>query len=131
MLGLGEKIDGTQGEGLESGVAALFRMSAEENDRQRSALHDQAKRFHPVHARHFQIKSHDIRLKFLNFFQSERAVHGGANNFDGRFARKDSGNQFPHKGGIIDNENAYAFVPTTPPTATKPNRPKSSPPTFT
>src|SRR5216684_1417384 len=81
---LGEKINSAEREGLKGGVTALFRMSAEKNDGQRSAAHDEA--------------------------QSFSAIHGGADNFDGRFARENRGDQFPHKSGIINDENTNAFT---------------------
>src|SRR5882724_7158886 len=115
VLGLGEKIDGAQRESLERGVATLFRMSAEENDRERSAPHDEAQRFHAIHAGHVQVQGDHIRLQLFNFFQRKCAVHSGANNFYRRFARQDRGDQFPHESGIIDDENsdtvAHAIAP--------------------
>src|SRR5216683_549557 len=107
---LGEEIDGAKRQGFERGVTALFRMGAKENHRQGSAPHNKTQRLHAVHARHVEIKRHDIRLQLFNFFQSECAVHGGANNFDGRFARENRGDQFPHKSGIINNEDSDAFT---------------------
>src|SRR6267142_831312 len=85
---LGDKIDGAEREGFESGVTAFFRMRAEQNDRHGRASHDQAQRFHSVHARHFQIEGHDIRLKLFNFFQSKCAVHRVSEVFVGRIARE-------------------------------------------
>src|SRR6184192_2205662 len=91
-------------------------MRAKENDRQRSAPHDEAQRFHTVHAGHFQIERDHIRLELFNLFQCEGAVHGRANHFDGRIACKNCGDQFPHESGIIDNENsdtiAHAIAPS-------------------
>src|SRR5260370_27156281 len=85
-------------------------MSAEKNDRQGSAPHDETQRLHAIHARHLQIERHDIGLQLFNFFQCKSAVHGGADNFDGRFAREDGGGQFPHESGIIDDENSDALA---------------------
>src|SRR6267143_311595 len=111
-----EKIDGAHGEGFEGSVTALFRMSAEKDDRQRGAPHDEAQRLHAVHARHLEVEGHDIGLELFNFFQCKSAVHGGADNFDGRFARKNRRDQFPHEGGIVDDENpdalAHAIAPS-------------------
>src|SRR6266852_3053413 len=91
-------------------------MSAKENDRQGGVAHDEAQRLHAVHAGHLQIKGYDIRAQLGNFFQRECSVHGGANNLDGRIARKDRGNQFPHESGIIDDEDsdelAHAIAPS-------------------
>src|SRR5713226_5654198 len=105
-----QKIYRAEGESFERGVATLFRMSAEENDRQGSAPHDEAKGLDAVHARHLEIEGHDIGLELCNFFQSECAVHGGTDNFDRRVARQDRGNQFPHESGIIDDEDSDAFA---------------------
>src|SRR5271169_2849773 len=109
------EVDGAEREGFESGVAALFRMGAKENDRHRSATHDQAESFHAVHPGHFEIESDDVGMQLFNFFQGESAVHGRANDFDGGVASKDRGNEFPHEGGIVDDENsdagAHAIAP--------------------
>src|SRR5258708_30418674 len=90
-------------------------MSAEENDRERSAPHDEAQRFNAIHAGHVQVQGDHIGLQLFNFFQRKCAVHSGANNFNGRFARQNRGNQFPHESGIIDDENsdtvAHAIAP--------------------
>src|SRR5580693_493893 len=116
VLGLLHKIDGAEREGFESGIPALFRMGAEKNDRHRSAAHDQTERFHAVHARHFEVEGDDIGMQLFDFFQSESAVHGGADDFDGRVAGKDRRNEFPHEGGIVDDENsdagAHAMAPS-------------------
>src|SRR5256885_12277080 len=66
--------------------------------------------FHAIHPRHLQIKGHHIGLQLFNFFQCESAIHGGADNFDGRIAREDRGDQFPHESGVIDDENADTFA---------------------
>src|SRR6266849_1427119 len=73
-------------------------MGAEENDRQGGVAHNEAQRLHAVHTRHLQIKGHDIGLQLGNFSQRECAVHGGANNLDGRFARQ-------NRGDIQDEDN--------------------------
>src|SRR5882724_13440548 len=91
-------------------------MRAKQNDRQWSAPHDQAKRFHTVHARHFQIERHDIRLKLFNFFQSKCAVHRGSHDFNRGIARENRGNQFPHQRGIVDDQDSntlcHAMAPS-------------------
>src|SRR5882762_2495670 len=110
ILGLGEKIDGAERETFQSGVATLLRMSAEENDRQGSAPHDETQGLHTVHPGHLQIERDDIRLQLFNFLQSEGAVHGRADNFDRRFAREDRGDQLAHEGGVIDDENSDALA---------------------
>src|SRR6266702_73223 len=71
IFGLGKKIDGAQGEGLERGVTALFRMRAEKNDRQGRPAHDEAKRLDSVHARHFEIERNDVVPQLLNLFHRE------------------------------------------------------------
>src|SRR6266478_3696813 len=105
-----KEIDGAEREGFQGSVTTLFRMSAEENDRQGSAPHDEAQGLDAVHARHLEIEGHDIGLELFNFFQRECAVHGGTDNFDRRIARQDRGNQFPHESGIIDDEDSDAFA---------------------
>src|SRR5712664_2024523 len=70
------------------------------------SLHDALPIFH---ARHFQIERHDIRLKLFNFFQSKCAVHRGSDDFDGRIARENRGNQFPHQRGIVNDEDSNTF----------------------
>src|ERR1700730_11605042 len=90
-------------------------MGAEEYDGPGSTAHDQTESFHAVHAGHFQIESHDIGMQLFDFLQSERAVHRRADNFDGRVAGEDRGNELPHEGGIVDDENpdagAHAVAP--------------------
>src|SRR5260370_6420487 len=71
---------------------------------------EEGKGLHAIHARHVEIERHDIRLQLFNFFQSECAVHGCADNFDGRFARENRGDQFPHKSGIINDKDSDAFT---------------------
>ena len=83
-------------------------MGAEKNYGHGSAAHDEAKSFHAVHAGHFEIESDDVRMQLFDFFQGECAVHGRADDFDGRVACQDSRNELPHQGGIIDNENSDA-----------------------
>src|SRR6267142_160891 len=105
----GDKIDGPKREGFESGVTAFFRMSTEQNYRQRRASHDHAQRFHSVHARHFQIERHDIRLKLLDFFQSKCAVHRGSDDFNRGIAGENCRNQFPHERGIVNDQDSNTF----------------------
>src|SRR6266852_2181179 len=105
----GNKIDSAEREGFERGVPAFFRMRAEQDHGERRATHDQAQRFHSVHARHFQIERHDIRLELLNFFQSKCAVHRGANDFDRGIARENRGDQFPHQRGIVHDQDSNTF----------------------
>src|SRR6266852_77401 len=85
-------------------------MRTEKNDRNRRALHDQAERLHTIHAGHFEVESNDVGAQFFNFLQRECAIHSRSDNFDGRIARKDRGNQFPHQSGIVNDENADAFA---------------------
>src|SRR6266481_5728457 len=110
IFGLGEKIDGAVRESFQRGVTAFFRMSAEENDRQRGAPHDEAQGLHAIHPRHLQIECHDIRLQLFNLLQREGAVHGRAYHFDGRFAREDRGDKLPHESGVIHDENSDALA---------------------
>src|SRR3984957_2609970 len=90
-------------------------MGAEEYDRHGSTAHDQTEKFHAGHAGHFEIKSHDIGMQLFDFLQSERAVHGRADNFDGRVAGENRRNEFPHESGVVDDENsdagAHAMAP--------------------
>src|SRR5271154_4297369 len=91
-------------------------MRAEKNDGHGRALHDQAQRFHAIHARHFQVEGDDVGMQLFNFLQSESSIHGCADHFDVRVAREDRGDQFPHQGGIIHDENfdaggAHAMAP--------------------
>src|SRR5580700_2074575 len=90
-------------------------MGAEEYDWHGSTAHDQTESFHAVHAGHFEIERDDIGMQLFDFLQSERAVHGRAHNFYGNVAGEDRGNEFPHKGGIVDDENsdagAHAIAP--------------------
>src|SRR6266481_5441041 len=113
---LGDKIDSAEREGFKRGVPAFFRMSTEQDHGERRAAHDQAQRFHSVHARHFQIERHDIRLKLFYFFQSKCAVHRGSDDFDRGIARENRGNQFPHQRGIVDDEDSntlhHAMAPS-------------------
>src|ERR1700676_182771 len=108
--GLGDEVDGAESESLERGVGAFFRMSAEENDGQRSAAHDEAESFHAVHAGHLEIEGDDVGLELFDFFESESAVHGGADDLDGGVAGEDGGNEFAHQRGIIDNQDTDAFA---------------------
>src|SRR5579863_4382225 len=85
-------------------------MSAEHDHRKRSVAHDQAQRFHAVHARHFEIESDHVGIELGDFLQSEGAVHGGADDFNERVALNDFGNEFPHEGGIIHDEDSNAFA---------------------
>src|SRR5215467_1764172 len=105
-----EKIDRAQCESLQRGIAALFRMRAEENDGQRRPFHDQPQHLHPVHAWHFKIEGDDIRLKLFDFLKSEGAVHRRTNDFNRRVPRKNRRDQLPHESGIIDDEDADAFA---------------------
>ena len=63
---LGKEVHRAKRESLHRGVAALFRMRAEQNDGQRRAAHDEPQHFHAVHARHFQVESDNVGLQFLN-----------------------------------------------------------------
>src|SRR6267142_3320391 len=85
-------------------------MSAEENDGQWRAAHDEAERLYSVHTRHFQVQCDNVRLKLFNLLQRERAIHGGPDDLDVRVARKNNGDQLPHQRGIIHYENADAFA---------------------
>jgi hypothetical protein len=85
-------------------------MRAEENYRERRALHNHAKRFHTVHARHFEVERDYIRLEFFYLFQREGAIHGRSDDFDGRVPGQDRRNQLPHESGIVDDQNADALV---------------------
>src|SRR5580693_9391761 len=90
-------------------------MGAEQYDWHGSATHDQPESFHAVHAGHFEIEGDDIGMQLFDFLQSERAVHGRADNFDRRIAGEDRGNEFPHEGGIVDHQHsgagAHAIAP--------------------
>src|SRR5258708_37517202 len=130
VLGLGHKIDGAKREGFEGSVAAFFRMSAEKNDRQGSAPHDETQRIHAVHTGHLQVEGHDIGLQLFNFFQCETAVHGGADNFDGRVAREDGGDEFPHESGIIDDGNTDTFAHAIAPSGVAREKPPRVPRTL-
>src|SRR5438477_7773984 len=110
VFGFSQKIHGAHRQGFERGVAALFRMRAEEDDRQRSAPHDKAQHFHAVHARHLQVERNDIRLQLFNFLQSESAIHRCADNFDGRIARKYRRDPFAHERGITDDRDSDTFA---------------------
>src|SRR5580765_7926377 len=107
---LGHEIDCAQCQSLESGVSAFFGMGADQDYRQRSAAHNQAKSFHALHARHFQIEGDHIGTELFDLFQCESTIHGRADDVDHRIAGKDIGNQFPHQRGIIDDENSNAIA---------------------
>src|SRR6202048_2945171 len=49
-------------------------------------------------------------MKLFDFFQRERAIHGRADDFDGRIPFEDRGNKLPHKRGIIDDQNSDALA---------------------
>src|SRR5215467_12696854 len=85
-------------------------MCAEQNYRKWCAAHDEAQRFHAIHAGHFQIQGDDVGLQLLNLFQGKSAVHRCANYFDTRIAGQNNRDQLPHQCGIIHNENANALA---------------------
>src|SRR5580704_4294650 len=105
-------------------------MGAEEYDRHGSAAHDQTESFHAVHAGHFEIESDDIGMQLFDFLQSERAVHRRADNFDGGVAGEDCGNEFPHEGGIVDDENSDAGIHAIAPRGTARERRERTAGTF-
>src|SRR6202166_1532939 len=80
-------------------------MGAEQNYRDRRALHDQPQRFHTIHARHFQVEGNDVGAQLLDFFQGEGPVHGGAHHFDGGVARQNCRDELAHQRGVVNDEN--------------------------
>ena len=46
-------------------------------------------------------------LEFLDFSETEVAVHGGAHYFDRTVSLQDLRNQFPHERGIVHHQNAH------------------------
>src|SRR5580700_2821753 len=105
-------------------------MGAEEHHGHGSTAHDQTEGFHAVHAGHFEIESDDIGMQLFDFLQSERAVHRRADNFDGRVAGEDCRNEFPHQGGIVDDENSDAGAHATAPSGTARERRERTAGTF-
>src|SRR6267378_7950129 len=85
-------------------------MRAEHDHRHGSAAHNQAQGLEAIHSRHFQVERDDIRVELLDFFQRERAIHGGADHFDGGIPLQNGGNEFPHERGIINNEDSDALA---------------------
>src|SRR5882724_533208 len=109
-FGLGDEIDRAQRQGFESGVCAFLRMRADHHYGKRSAAHNHAQSFHAIHAWHFQIERNYVGTQLFNFLEGERAVHGGAHDFDRRVALQDAGDELPHECGIIHHENSNAFA---------------------
>src|ERR1700747_3786019 len=85
-------------------------MGADHYYRKRSTAHDHAQRFHAVHARHFQVQRNHVGTQLFNFPEGERAIHGGAHDFDGRVALQNVGNELAHERGIIHHRNSNAFA---------------------
>src|ERR1700747_112586 len=85
-------------------------MGADHYYRKRSTAHDHAQRFHAVHARHFQVQRNHVGTQLFNLLERERAIHGGAHDFDGRVALQDVGDELAHERGIIHHENSNAFT---------------------
>src|SRR5258708_37167075 len=85
-------------------------MRAENNHRHRSDAHDQPHRLNSSHARHFEVKRDHVRVQLFDFLQRERAVHGRADDFDGRIPFEDRGNKLPHERGIVDNQDSDALA---------------------
>src|ERR1700677_2017636 len=106
VVRLGDKVDRAESQRLEGGVSARLGMGAEQDHRQRCAAHDEAQRLHAIHARHFQIERNHVGPEFLDLLQSESAIHRGADDFDGRIAREDRGDELAHQRGVVHDEDA-------------------------
>src|SRR6266853_1819742 len=85
-------------------------MRAEDDHRHGSTAHNQTQGFQAIHSRHFQVESDDVWVELFDFLQCERAIHSGADHFDGRIPLQDGGNKFPHECGIIDDKYSDALA---------------------
>src|SRR5260221_442552 len=85
-------------------------MRTENDHRHGRAAHDQTQRLDSIHSRHFEVQRDYVRMKLFDFLQRERAIHGRADDLDGRIPFEDGGNQLPHQRGIIDDQDSDALA---------------------
>ena len=64
----------------------------------------------PVQLRHFLIECDQVGLELLDFFESESAVRGGADNIHTFDSRKCRADEFPIQGRVINNQGANRVV---------------------
>src|SRR5579863_7162120 len=79
--------------------------------------HDLFEHVQTAHARHFEIKSDDLRLQFFDLLQSKVAVHCSANDLNGAVGRKNLWDELAHERGIIDHQHSYRSCHSCPPAA--------------
>jgi hypothetical protein len=76
------KIEGAQREGLERGASVFFGLRAHDDHGNTIFAQSGAKHFDPVHTRHLEIESYDVRFQLSNLLQAKSAIHGGADHLD-------------------------------------------------
>ena len=77
---------------------------------------DLPQHFDAVHARHVDIERDHVRVQLVDFLQPDGAIHGGADDFDGRIALQHLRDQLAHQRRIVDHQHAdflaHAMAPT-------------------
>ena len=97
--------------------APCLGVRADDDHRHAMLARDLAQHLDAVHARHFEIERHDVRVQLLDLSQADHAVHGRADDFDGWVALQHLRNQLAHERGIVHDEHADFFAHAVAPTA--------------
>jgi hypothetical protein len=106
FLRLGDEVECAESKRFESDGSAAFGLAADDDDGNVMPAGDLAQHLDAVHARHVEIERNDVGTELGDLFQAERAVHGGADDFDRRIALKNLRDQLAHQGRIVNDEDA-------------------------
>ena len=101
IAGLGDEIECSHGQRLQSYRCPLGAVRTHHDHRQRVAQHDLFQHVQTAHAGHVEIKSDNLRLHLFDLFQTEVAIHGSAYDLNRAVGLKDLWNQLAHERGVV------------------------------
>ena len=102
---LGHAVERAHFHRADGNIRGLVRQRGDHHHRHRPQPHDFLQKIQPVHMRHFDVERDDIRLQRLDGGARLVGVGGLADHLDLRIGAQCGGNQAPHGGRIIDDDN--------------------------
>jgi hypothetical protein len=106
---LGDVVVGTALQGVERGGRPAFGERGEHDHRQPGVvLPKLLERLQPVHHRHLDVESHQVRVDLRDLGQRDLAVRRGADDLQPRVGGQDVAHQPPDDDRVVDHEHTDA-----------------------